>query len=91
MSILIKTPDEIEKMRVACKLAAEVLEMIVPHVVAGVNTEELDQIYTLLDELEPVEKDKQYFRPRSELFHWPLALALVLTCLAGIVGSRASS
>lgn len=43
------------------------------------NTEELDQIYRMLDQLEPVEKDKQYFRPRSELFHWPLALALLLT------------
>ncbi|WKJ90744.1 VWA domain-containing protein [Methylomonas montana] len=43
------------------------------------NTEELDKIYRMLDQLEPVEKDKQYFRPRSELFHWPLALALLLT------------
>jgi Ca-activated chloride channel family protein len=31
-----------------------------------------------LDELEPVEKDKQYFRPRSELYYWPLSLALAL-------------
>lgn len=44
MSILIKTADEIEKMRIAGKLAAEVLEMIAPHVVAGVSTNELDQI-----------------------------------------------
>ncbi|MDD2759270.1 MAG: type I methionyl aminopeptidase [Methylomonas sp.] len=44
MSIVIKTADEIEKMRVACKLAAEVLEMIAPHVVAGISTEQLDQI-----------------------------------------------
>lgn len=44
MSIVIKTADEIEKMRVAGKLAAEVLEMIAPHVVAGISTEELDQI-----------------------------------------------
>ena len=44
MSIVIKTADEIEKMRVACKLAAEVLEMIAPHVVAGISTEELDQL-----------------------------------------------
>lgn len=42
------------------------------------NTEELDKIYQLLDELEPVEKDKQYFRPRSELYPWPLGLALGL-------------
>ena len=42
------------------------------------NADELNNIYMLLDELEPVEKDKQYFRPRSELYIWPLSLALVL-------------
>jgi methionine aminopeptidase type I len=44
MSIHIKTPDEIEKMRVAGRLAAEVLEMIEPHVKAGITTNELDRI-----------------------------------------------
>lgn len=44
MTVTIKTPDEIEKMRVAGKLASEVLEMIGPHVVPGVSTLELDQI-----------------------------------------------
>lgn len=44
MTALIKTADEIEKMRVAGRLAAEVLEMIAPHVVAGVSTGELDRI-----------------------------------------------
>ena len=43
MSVVIKTPEEIEKMRVAGRLAAEVLEMIAPHVIAGVTTEELNQ------------------------------------------------
>lgn len=43
-SIVIKTPEEIAKMRVACRLAAEVLDMIAPHVRAGVSTEELDRI-----------------------------------------------
>ena len=42
------------------------------------NTKELDQIYQLLDELEPVEKDKQYFRPKTELYHWPLAVSFIL-------------
>ncbi|WP_151958415.1 type I methionyl aminopeptidase [Acinetobacter junii] len=41
---LIKTPDEIEKMRIAGKLAAEVLDMIKPHIKAGVSTLELDTI-----------------------------------------------
>lgn len=44
MSIVIKTPDEIEKMRVAGRLAAEVLEMITPHVKAGVTTNELNRL-----------------------------------------------
>ena len=44
MSIIIKTPEEIEKMRVAGQLAADVLEMIAPYMKAGITTEELDQI-----------------------------------------------
>lgn len=44
MAISIKTPEDIVKMRVAGKLAAQVLEMIGPHVIAGVSTGELDRI-----------------------------------------------
>ena len=44
MSIIIKTAVEIEKMRVAGKLAADVLEMIEPYVVPGVTTDELDKL-----------------------------------------------
>lgn len=44
MSITIKTADEIEKMRVAGRLAGEVLQMIEPHVQPGVTTGELDAI-----------------------------------------------
>ncbi len=44
MSITIKTPEEIEKMRTAGRLAAEVLEMIEPHVKAGTTTDELDTL-----------------------------------------------
>ncbi len=35
MAISIKTPEDIEKMRVAGRLAAEVLEMIEPYVKTG--------------------------------------------------------
>jgi methionyl aminopeptidase len=41
---IIKTPDEIQKMRVAGKLAAQVLDMIGEHVVKGVTTDELNTI-----------------------------------------------
>ena len=44
MSVTIKTPEQIEAMRVAGRLAAEVLEIVAPHVKAGVSTEELDEV-----------------------------------------------
>src|SRR5690606_1626142 len=44
MTATIKTPAEIEKMRVAGRLAADVLEMIEPYVKAGVTTDELNTI-----------------------------------------------
>ncbi len=43
-SIVLKSPAEIEKMRVAGRLAAQTLTMITPYVKAGVTTEELDRI-----------------------------------------------
>ncbi|MBL7249170.1 type I methionyl aminopeptidase [Alloalcanivorax sp. C16-2] len=44
MNVTIKTPEDIAKMRVAGRLAAEVLEMIGEHVRPGVTTEELDRL-----------------------------------------------
>ncbi len=44
MSVTLKTPEDIEKMRVAGRLAAEVLVMIAPQVQAGISTDELDRI-----------------------------------------------
>ena len=44
MSVTIKTPAEQEKMRIAGRLAGEVLEMIGPHVQPGVTTDEINDI-----------------------------------------------
>ncbi len=44
MSIASKTPEQIEKMRVAGRLAAEVLDYITPHVKPGTSTAELDRL-----------------------------------------------
>ncbi|ODC04234.1 type I methionyl aminopeptidase [Terasakiispira papahanaumokuakeensis] len=44
MNVTIKTPEEIEKMRVAGRLAADVLEMIEAHIEPGVSTETLDKL-----------------------------------------------
>jgi len=52
------------------------------------DTAELDQIYRLLDELEPVESDPETFRPVSALFHWPLAGALIIISILMLIKVR---
>lgn len=44
MSINIKNEQDIEKMRIACRLAAEVLDYITPFVKVGITTKELDRL-----------------------------------------------
>ncbi|MAD46634.1 MAG: BatB protein [Oceanospirillaceae bacterium] len=48
------------------------------------NPDELQQIYALIDELEPTEKDPEIYRPQKNLFQWPLAAALLFTLLLGL-------
>lgn len=45
------------------------------------DSKALENIYQLLDELEPVKKDSQTFRPHTALYHWPLSIALLLALL----------
>jgi len=45
------------------------------------DTQELEKIYQILDELEPVEDDPIQLRPQQALFYWPLAAALLLSAL----------
>jgi len=44
MNVIIKTAKELEKMRVAGRLAVDVLDMITPYVQAGITTLELDRL-----------------------------------------------
>jgi methionyl aminopeptidase len=44
MGIIVKTPEEIEGMRIAGRLAGEVLDYVTPFVKPGVTTEELDRL-----------------------------------------------
>lgn len=62
MSITIKNQEEIAQMRVAGRLAAQVLTMIEPHVRAGVTTGELDEIchHYIVDELDAVPAPLNY-------------------------------
>jgi len=44
MAITTKTASDVEGMRLACRLAAEVLDMLAPHVKAGITTLQLDKL-----------------------------------------------
>jgi Ca-activated chloride channel family protein len=45
------------------------------------DTRTLMAIYQLLNELEPANRDEETFRPRQELYPWPLAAALLMTVI----------
>ena len=47
----------------------------------------LEEIYRLLDKLEPVSVDEETFRPVHELYMWPLGGALLLSMLVALMGS----
>jgi len=49
------------------------------------DTQELEKIYELLDELEPITKETQYFRPTSALFMWPLGVAMALATILVLI------
>jgi Ca-activated chloride channel homolog len=46
------------------------------------DTQEFQQIYKILDQLEPAASDERGFRPVKELFYWPLGAAAALAALA---------
>lgn len=45
------------------------------------NPQELSNIYQLIDQMEPINTAQQTWRPRDELFRFPLAFAFALSCL----------
>jgi Ca-activated chloride channel family protein len=48
------------------------------------DTAELQEIYRLVDELEPVEEPEAGFRPVKSLYYWPLSGALALSVFLGL-------
>ena len=44
MAVVLKSPEELERMRIAGRLASEVLDFITPHVRPGVTTGKLNDL-----------------------------------------------
>lgn len=49
------------------------------------DREELEGIYDILDELEPVDQEAETFRPTSSLFYFPLGLAMAFSFLIALL------
>lgn len=49
------------------------------------DRQELESIYTMLDQLEPVEQEAETYRPIISLFFWPLGLAMLLSLLIAVI------
>ncbi|WP_317928685.1 VWA domain-containing protein [Halioxenophilus sp. WMMB6] len=54
------------------------------------NPKELIEIYSVLDELEPIEQAAETFRPIRALFYWPLTVALLASILLALKKLSAS-
>ncbi|WP_299733244.1 VWA domain-containing protein [uncultured Endozoicomonas sp.] len=67
------------------KTLREMAEMTGGRYFRARNTEELNQIYALLDQLEPTPQETQTFRPSKGLFYWPLGVALLLSLIAAFL------
>jgi Ca-activated chloride channel family protein len=50
------------------------------------DTASLQDIYSLVDELEPVEEPESGFRPVKSYYYWPLGMAFGLVGLLGLAG-----
>ena len=48
------------------------------------DTAGLTKVYEELDRLEPATTETELFRPTTELFIWPLGMALVLSCVLAV-------
>lgn len=48
------------------------------------DSKELEQIYSMIDQLEPTEKDPEIFRPQINIYYWPLAIALLISFIIAL-------
>lgn len=55
------------------------------------NIKELEEIYNLLDKLEPVEKENKTYRPTWSLFYWPLSAALFFAAILALAKWRGAA
>jgi methionyl aminopeptidase len=90
MAIQIKTPEEIEKMRVAGRLAGDVLDFITPHVRPGITTDELDRLCHdfMVNEQKTVPAPLNYAPPGYKPFPKSICTSVNHQVCHGVPGDR---
>jgi len=63
----------------------EISEMTDARYFRAIDTEQLSEIYTELDKLEPIEYEEETFIPATLLYYYPLTLAIVLTLILSLM------
>jgi Ca-activated chloride channel family protein len=48
------------------------------------DSKELEKICSMIDQLEPTEKDPEIFRPQINVYYWPLAIALLISFIMSL-------
>jgi|TARA_B110001454_G_scaffold2204_1_gene2016 Ca-activated chloride channel homolog len=66
------------------KSLQQIAEITGGHYFRARDSEELEQIYDMIDQLEPTEKDPEIFRPQINVYFWPLAAALLISFLMAL-------
>jgi methionyl aminopeptidase len=90
MSVNIKSPEEIEKMRTAGRLAAEVLDFIVPHVKPGITTDELDALCHdyMVNEQKTIPAPLNYAPPGYQPYPKSICTSVNHVVCHGVPGSK---
>lgn len=70
------------------KTLTQIAEMTGGQYFRARNPQELENIYQMIDQLEPVNQAQQTWRPRQELFRFPLAAALLLSVVIVVMRKR---
>jgi len=90
MSVSIKTPEEIDRMRAAGKLASEVLDFITPHVQPNVTTDELDALCHayMVDEQKTIPAPLNYAPPGYQPYPKSICTSVNHVVCHGVPGPK---
>jgi methionyl aminopeptidase len=90
MSVSIKTPDDVAKMRVAGRLASEVLDYLAPHVKPGITTGEIDKLAHdyMVDVQDTIPATLNYAPPGHAPYPASLCTSINHVVCHGIPGER---